>query len=187
MYYAIFGPPAFAGAIMEQEDSTVAQPRIPGWAARIMAPEEIRQPRQGTATQQALVVKAKRYLADRPAERVRLEEMGRALGVSPAHVTEVFKEVEGVPFHRYALRRRLERAARLLPTYASDLSTLAVELDFSSHSHFTTAFRRAFGCTPAAFRERARRICPALSRPASVKAGTSHPSAAAYPAHRAVA
>ncbi len=34
----------------------------------------------------------------------------------------------------------IERAIRLLPGYQADLSALALELDFASHSHFTTAF-----------------------------------------------
>jgi AraC-like DNA-binding protein len=37
--------------------------------------------------------------------------------------------------------------------HASDLTALAFDLGFSSHSHFSAAFRRAFGCTPSAFRE----------------------------------
>jgi AraC-like DNA-binding protein len=50
---------------------------------------------------------------------------------------------------------RLARALFQLPD-ADDLTTLALDVGFSSHSHFTLAFRRAFGCTPSQFRSRAR-------------------------------
>jgi len=36
--------------------------------------------------------------------------------------------------------------------YTDDLTMLALDTGFSSHSHFTAAFRRAFGCTPSQFR-----------------------------------
>jgi AraC-like DNA-binding protein len=38
-----------------------------------------------------------------------------------------------------------------------DLTTLALNLGFSSHSHFSAVFRRAFGLTPSQFREATRR------------------------------
>jgi AraC-like DNA-binding protein len=40
---------------------------------------------------------------------------------------------------------------------SDDLAQLALDLGFSSHSHFTTAFRHRFGETPAHFRARIRR------------------------------
>jgi AraC family transcriptional regulator len=113
------------------------------------------------------VASAKRYTASHAGKKISLSEIGRALHVSPVYLTSVFREVEGIPFYRYALRKRLERAVRLLPDYASDLSNLALELGFSSHSHFATAFRQAFGCSPAAFRERARAVCRHLFAPAA--------------------
>jgi AraC-like DNA-binding protein len=51
-------------------------------------------------------------------------------------------------FHRYLTRLRLRAALERLPD-ASDLTALALELGFSSHSHFTDAFRREFRRTPS--------------------------------------
>jgi AraC family transcriptional regulator len=44
----------------------------------------------------------------------------------------------------------------LLPT-SDDLTRLAHELGFSSHSHFSNAFHRWSGRTPSAFRAAARK------------------------------
>ena len=38
-----------------------------------------------------------------------------------------------------------------------DLTALALDTGFSSHSHFTAVFRRTFGSTPSAFRQASRR------------------------------
>ena len=154
----------------------------PAWVARIMTGENVSAPQRGSAAQQELVAKAKRYISGLPGVRIRLADVGQALGVSPVYVTDVFRRVAGIPFYRYALEQRLERAVRLLPGYRRDLSALALDLDFASHSHFTTAFRRAFGCTPAVFRERARRVCRNLTLSASRRAGTPNRSVAAHPA-----
>ena len=136
---------------------------IPAGIARIMAGRDVVTAEvRGTPAQQELVTNAKRYVSSRPGERIRLAEVGRALAVSPVYLTGVFRQVEGVPFYQYALRARLERAVRLLPGYAADLSELALDLGFSSHSHFTATFSSAFGFAPAVFRERARSICPHL-------------------------
>jgi AraC-like DNA-binding protein len=63
----------------------------------------------------------------------------------------VFQQVEGLPLYRYQLRLRLARALHLLGRY-EDLSRLGLHLGFSSHSHFTAAFRQLYGHTPADFR-----------------------------------
>jgi AraC-like DNA-binding protein len=159
----------------------------PTWVKRIMAGENASAAQRGSEAQQKIVANAKRHIAELPGVRIRLADVGQALGVSPVHLTEVFRQVEGTPFYRYALNQRLERAVRLLPGYEGDLSTFALDLDFASHSHFTTAFRRTFGCTPAAFRERARRICRAVTPSASRRAETPNRSVAARPAHPATA
>jgi AraC-like DNA-binding protein len=45
---------------------------------------------------------------------------------------------------------RLARALDLLGQY-DDLTALGLDLGFSSHSHFSAAFRQAYGRTPAEF------------------------------------
>jgi AraC-like DNA-binding protein len=56
-----------------------------------------------------------------------------------------------MPLYRYHLRLRLARALDLLPE-REDLSGLAQDLGFSSHSHFSAAFKQVYGLTPAQFR-----------------------------------
>jgi AraC-like DNA-binding protein len=41
-----------------------------------------------------------------------------------------------------------------LPQY-DDLTTLSLDLGFSSHSHFSAAFREAYGRSPSEFRQSA--------------------------------
>ena len=99
-----------------------------------------------------LLGRAKEYLAAHVSAPIRLSHVARAVGASPAYLTTIFSRVEGAPLHRYLVQLRLARALIEVP-HADDLTALALDLGFSSHSHFTAAFRRAFGCTPSRFRE----------------------------------
>ena len=103
-----------------------------------------------------LIGRAKAFLASNLSAPVRLEHAARAAGTTPAHLTTMFRRVEGQPLHKYLVRLRLARALAELP-HASDITTLAADLGFASHSHFTAAFRRTFHCTPSVFRESLRR------------------------------
>ncbi len=73
------------------------------------------------------------------------------------YLTQVFQQTEGIPLYRYHLRLRLARALDLIAKF-DDLSALAAELGFSSHSHFAAAFRRTYGRSPTAFKQSAQRF-----------------------------
>jgi len=99
---------------------------------------------------QKLVDRAKLVLTSDLGRRWTLAEIAAEVGVSPVYLTQVFQQVEGLPLYRYQLRLRLARALDLLGRY-DDLTTLSMELGFSSHSHFSSAFRQAYGRTPREF------------------------------------
>ena len=102
-----------------------------------------------------LADRAKLVLASDPARRWTLADVAGDVGVSPVYLTQVFAQAEGVPLYRYQLRLRLARALDLLGEY-DDLTALALDLGFSSHSHFTAAFRKLYGQSPADFRRSAK-------------------------------
>jgi AraC family transcriptional regulator len=104
-----------------------------------------------------LIERTKEFLDANMSSPIRLADIAQAVGASPAYLTDVFRRTEGVPLHRYLTQLRLARALVELP-HADDLTTLALALGFSSHSHFTSAFRRAFGRTPSQFRDTARGV-----------------------------
>jgi len=103
---------------------------------------------------QRLVDRAKLVLASDLARRWTLADIAAEVGGSPVYLTQVFRQVEGLPLYRYQLRLRLARALDLLVQY-DDLTALGLELGFSSHSHFSAAFREAYGRTPSEFRQSA--------------------------------
>jgi AraC family transcriptional regulator len=99
-----------------------------------------------------LVERTKVLLEANACRSLRLTDVARSIGASPAYLTDVFRRVEGIPVHKYLVRLRLAKALIELP-HSNDLTQLALGLGFSSHSHFAAVFRQAFDCTPSAFRE----------------------------------
>jgi AraC family transcriptional regulator len=103
---------------------------------------------------QRLVDRVKLVIASDLARRWTLAEIAAEVRGSPVYLTQVFQQVEGLPLYRYQLRLRLARALDLLENF-DDLTALSLELGFSSHSHFSAAFREAYGRTPSEFKRSA--------------------------------
>jgi AraC-like DNA-binding protein len=102
-----------------------------------------------------LVDRAKLVLVSDLSRRWTLAEIASEVGGSPVYLTQVFQRLEGMPLYRYQLQLRLARALALLGDYG-DLTSLALELGFSSHSHFSATFKQVYGQTPSAFQRSAR-------------------------------
>jgi len=122
--------------------------------SRAIGPRTAREPGASYARRR-LVDRVKVLLASDLSRRWTLAEIAREIKGSPVYLTQVFQQVEGLPLYRYHLRLRLARALDLIAERA-DLSGLAQDLGFSSHSHFSAAFKQNYGVTPAEFRARSR-------------------------------
>src|ERR1700722_7603907 len=105
---------------------------------------------------QRLVDRVKLVLASDLMRRWTLAEIAAEVRGSPVYLTQVFQQVEGLPLYQYQLQLRLARALDLLGQY-DDLTALSLDLGFSSHSHFSAAFRGAYGRSPSEFRHSALR------------------------------
>jgi AraC family transcriptional regulator len=95
---------------------------------------------------------AKTVVAERAAEQVSLGEVAAAVHYSPFHLARVFHTCTGFTLHRYRLHLRLRASLERLLEPGTELTGLALELGFSSPSHFSDSFRTTFGLAPSAAR-----------------------------------
>jgi AraC-like DNA-binding protein len=94
-------------------------------------------------------------LADfRYAERVTVDDMAAAAGLSKAHFSREFRRTFGESPHSYLLTRRLERAAALLRATDHSVAEICLDVGLTSVGSFTTSFTRIYGCSPTAYRAR---------------------------------
>ena len=101
-----------------------------------------------------MVEDAKAVLSARYAEHLTLDELGRAVNVSPFHLARAFRRHTGYTLHEYRTHLRLRAVVERLDLGSDDLAVIAREVGFSSHSHLTATFRRTFGVPPSALRTR---------------------------------
>lgn len=96
---------------------------------------------------------SKRAIAEKPQANLPLRELAAIAGSSPFQLCRDFRAITGMTISRYRHALRLRLALDRLPG-CDDLTDLAFDLGYSSHSHFTRAFRDHFGVTPSGYRAR---------------------------------
>ncbi len=116
----------------------------------IVAPDAAADPRRAVSPAwRRLSQEIQHVIATRFAERLTLATIARACKASPFHASRVFRAVTGETIHRHLTRVRLQVALFELDRGADRLSQVALAAGFSSHSHFTSAFRAEFGVSPS--------------------------------------
>jgi AraC-like DNA-binding protein len=114
--------------------------------------EHTARPRAATARQRDLALQADELLAQQFFRPLRLEQIARQLGVTAPYLARSYRSTLGSRMHERLMSLRLAAALSRLSDGAADLTSLALDLGFASHSHFTAAFRRRVGIPPSSFR-----------------------------------
>jgi AraC family transcriptional regulator len=98
------------------------------------------------------------YIESRLAEPLRLADIASAAGLTRMHFAAQFRAATGLRPHEYVLRRRIERAQRMLATNNVSLVDVALSVGFQTQAHFTSIFKRFVGQPPRAWRQRQRNL-----------------------------
>ncbi|HEY0284717.1 MAG TPA: AraC family transcriptional regulator [Vicinamibacterales bacterium] len=124
---------------------------------RLESPEKLNEPRtQGLAPRQLQLVLE--YMETALADHIRLADLARMTGLSQSYFGRAFKASTGLPPYRWHLNARIRRAQQLLLDATSSIVQVAAATGFADQAHFTRAFFKATGATPAAWqRDRGRR------------------------------
>ena len=85
------------------------------------------------------------------AEPPTLEQLGRQVGCSPYHLSRSFSREMGMTIPQYLRQIRMERAAELLKSARYNVTEVALEVGYSSLSHFSHAFCETMGCCPGLY------------------------------------
>jgi AraC family transcriptional regulator len=89
----------------------------------------------------------KRNIAEPPT----LEMLGKEAGCSSFYLSRIFSQQMGKTISQYLRDLRMEKAAELLRAGKLNVTQVAMEVGYSSSSHFSTAFHETFGCCPGLY------------------------------------
>jgi AraC family transcriptional regulator len=93
------------------------------------------------------------YIEENLAQDLALRDLAAIAGLSVSHFKSLFRESVGLSAHQYLIRRRLERAKRLLGEGKLSISQIAFEAGFAHQSHLAYHMRRLLGVSPKALQK----------------------------------
>ncbi len=80
-----------------------------------------------------------------------LEDLGRKIGCSHFYLSRSFSTHTGKTITQYLRQLRMDKAAELLRGGGHNVTETALEVGYSSLSHFSAAFHETFGCCPGLY------------------------------------
>ena len=101
----------------------------------------------------SIVERAKDYIhKNYGEEKLGLQEVARALRLSPYYLAHLFKSSEGKSVGEYIKEIRIARAKELLETSELSIIDIALEVGYSDPGYFSRLFRKATGYSPGRYR-----------------------------------
>ena len=94
------------------------------------------------------------YIYAHMLERITVEDLARAINISPTYLSRIFKQEVGVSLSDYVRQKKTDVAKNLLRFTDYTLVEIANKLSYSSQSHFIQQFRAKVGMTPKAYRDK---------------------------------
>jgi AraC family transcriptional regulator of adaptative response/methylated-DNA-[protein]-cysteine methyltransferase len=98
-----------------------------------------------------IIHKACRLIEEASPGALSLQELSRAVHLSPSHFQRTFKAVTGLTPHQYAAAQRIQRFKETVRT-GSDVTSALYEAGFSSSSRLYERASDHLGMTPASYR-----------------------------------
>ncbi len=100
---------------------------------------------------QARVEKVIAILQADLAEPPTLDQIGARVGCSPFYLSRTFSKEVGMTLPQFLRKLRMDRAAELLRAGKHNVTEAALEVGYSSLSHFSQAFHETFGVCPGLY------------------------------------
>jgi AraC family transcriptional regulator len=96
--------------------------------------------------------KVEDFINERLGEEIPTEKLAQLVELSPFHFSRVFKQTTGMSPLQFVTRERITRAQQLIRETSRSLIEIALEVGYTSPSHFAQVFRRVVGVTLTEFR-----------------------------------
>ncbi len=95
-----------------------------------------------------------RHLCENYARKLSLEELSKAVFVSPEHFCRTFKAYTGVTVWSFIKMVRMDKAKTLLLNTDKTVSQIAELVGYTDEKHFSKVFKSEAGVSPSGFKKR---------------------------------
>jgi AraC family transcriptional regulator len=132
---------------LDSIEQALARALVVGYAAR---DNSLRVYRGGLSP--AKLRKITELVQEKIEEDLSLEEMARAVGLSAAHFSQVFRNTTGQTPHQCLLWYRVQKAKEMLRSAEGRVLDVAIACGFKTQQHFARVFRQMCGASPKEYR-----------------------------------
>ena len=105
--------------------------------------------RENDPTHLENVKEAVKFIKENFQQKITIEEVSRAAGLSKAYFSRIFKNVTGYTVVAYMNLVRCRNAAKLLRSGKFKVNEVAVQCGFENMSYFTKTYKQVMGITPS--------------------------------------
>ena len=99
------------------------------------------------------VRKARNYIAAHIREKIRLQEIADAIGISSSYLSRVFSQETGKSISQFILEEKMNVACNLLKYSDYSVTNISTYINVVPQSYFSSVFRQIVGSTPQQYRQ----------------------------------
>lgn len=110
--------------------------------------------------QNAIIQKVSKYIDDNYYKDLSLSHVAEVMHFNSSYLSRKFKMYHNATFSSYLINVRMKNASKLLIDTNDNIITIANKVGYHNISSFNKCFRKVYGCSPSAYRNR--RNCSAL-------------------------
>lgn len=112
----------------------------------------ISKPRAGPTLDPDTSRRLREFIYENLCDHITLAELSQLAGLTTHQLLIAFRKAFGSTPAQYVIQQRLRRAQRQLAETKKDITLIALDTGFSSHSHLTACCRQHLGCCPSQLR-----------------------------------
>lgn len=108
---------------------------------------------EASGTPEDVIGECSRYIREHIGENVSVTEIASWVGLSPEHLTRLFRKSTGYSIKEYLIREKMEASKMFLSTTLLSVTEIAGHVGYDNYSNFIKIFKKYVGCSPAEYRK----------------------------------
>jgi len=105
----------------------------------------------------------KQHILEHYAQNISLQELAlHKFYLNASYLSRLFKQKNGISFRQFLTQVRMEKACEMLSVQGKSIVAIALECGYADASQFIQIFRRQYGITPNAWREKNTKQSPGM-------------------------